>query len=162
MSEPRDTVRIRPYQSGDRDQVLALASRLTEGVAPWRDPAAVRTAVQGWVRDSVGALGQPGRAVFVAEGPDGIAGVVTVSETRHYTGQTDAYVGELAVRSGQERRGIASRLMAAAEAWAAARGLAFLTLETGAANQPARAFYASCGYREEDVRLTKALPAPPA
>jgi GNAT superfamily N-acetyltransferase len=61
------------------------------------------------------------------------------------------------VASGLERRGIATQLMDAAEAWAARRGPAFLTLETGAANQPARAFYAQRGYRDEDVRLTKAV-----
>ncbi len=70
----------------------------------------------------------------------------------------DAYVGELAVKPGMERRGIATRLMAAAETWAADRGMAFLTLETGAANQPARKLYAALGYQEEDVRLTKAIP----
>jgi ribosomal protein S18 acetylase RimI-like enzyme len=50
--------------------------------------------------------------------------------------------------------------MDAAEAWAARRGLAFLTLETGAANQPARAFYARRGYRDEDIRLTRAITGP--
>jgi ribosomal protein S18 acetylase RimI-like enzyme len=62
------------------------------------------------------------------------------------------------VRPGLERRGIARELMAAAEAWAASRGLLFLTLETGAANKPARGLYQALGYLEEDVRLTKALP----
>jgi len=41
-----------------------------------------------------------------------------------------------------ERRGIATRLMGAAEASAAGRGLPFLTLETGAANQVAGSLYA--------------------
>jgi len=62
---------------------------------------------------------------------------VAVCEQAHFTGQADAYVGELAVASGLERRGIATRLMDAAEGWADRRGLAFLTLETGAANQAA-------------------------
>jgi ribosomal protein S18 acetylase RimI-like enzyme len=47
--------------------------------------------------------------------------------------------------------------MAAAERWAADRGLPFLTLETGAANQPARSLYRALGYQEEDIRLTKAI-----
>jgi len=151
-------IRIRPYRAADRSEVMALAPRLTEWVAAWRDPAAVLPAVQGWVRDAIGALGQPGYAVYVAEDGDGIAGLVTVGERTHFTGQVDAYVGELAVRAGKERRGIATQLMAAAEAWAAGRGRPFLTLETGAANRPARKLYASLGFQEEDVRLTKAIP----
>jgi len=49
----------------------------------------------------------------------------------HFTGQVDAYVGELAVAFGLQRRGIGTRLMDAAEAWAARSGREFLTLETG-------------------------------
>jgi ribosomal protein S18 acetylase RimI-like enzyme len=153
---------IRPYHPEDRSQVMALAPRLTEGVAPWRDPAAVLPAVQSWVAESIDALNQPGHAVYVATDNGTIAGVVTVSERTHFTGQVDAYVGELAVRTGRERRGIATQLMAAAETWAASHGRAFLTLETGAANQPARKLYTALGYQEEEVRLTKAIPPSPA
>ena len=46
--------------------------------------------------------------------------------------------------------------MAAAEQWAAARGLPRITLETGARNHRARHFYEDAGYQEEEVRLTKA------
>jgi ribosomal protein S18 acetylase RimI-like enzyme len=149
------SIAVRPYHPADRGQVMALAARLTEGIAAWRDPAAVLTAAQGWVRDSVNAQNRDGHAVYVATDGDAIVGMVTVSERAHFTGQVDAYVGELAVRAGMERRGIATLLMAAAETWAAGRGLPFVTLETGAANQPARSFYAAIGYQEEDVRLTK-------
>lgn len=154
--------RIRPYRAGDRDQVMALAPRLAEGVAPWRDPAAVAAAVQGWIHSSTDAAGQPGHAVYVAADGHSIVGVVSVCAQAHFTGQVDAYVGELAVHAGMERRGIATALMTAAEDWAAQHGLAFLTLETGAANRPARDLYAALGYQEEGVRLTKAIARRPA
>jgi ribosomal protein S18 acetylase RimI-like enzyme len=153
---------VRLYQPEDRDQVMSLAPRLSEWVAPWREPDAVRSAVEGWVRESLQAVNEPGHAVFVADGTAGILGVVTVGERMHFTGQVDAYVGELAVRQGMERLGIATKLMAAAEEWAGRRGLPFLTLETGAANMPARRLYQALGYQEEDVRLTKALRQGPA
>jgi len=152
---------IRPFQPGDGGQVLALAPRLTEGVAPWRDPAAVRRAAQNWVQTSLDTAAEPGHAVYVAIAGDRVVGVVSIREQPHFTGQTDAYVGELAVASGMERRGIATALMKAAEGWAAQRGLAFLTLHTGAANQTARNLYRRLGYHEEELLLTKAVPAPP-
>jgi ribosomal protein S18 acetylase RimI-like enzyme len=148
---------IRPFQPGDRSQVLALAPRLTEGVAPWRDPAAVRHAAQNWVQTSIDTAAEPGHAFYVAIAGDRVVGVVGIREQPHFTGQTDAYVGELAVAPGMERRGIATALMNAAEAWAARRGLAFLTLHTGAANQPARSLYRRLGYHEEELLLTKAI-----
>jgi hypothetical protein len=39
---------------------------LTEGVAPWRDRAAVRRAAQDWVTTSIDTAGQPGHGVYVA------------------------------------------------------------------------------------------------
>ena len=46
---------------------------------------------------SLETAAEPGHAVFVAELGGRIAGVVTVAEKAHFTGQVDAYVGELAV-----------------------------------------------------------------
>lgn len=88
-------------------------------LAPWRDRDRVLAAATGWVRDAADAAGQPDHAVYAAEQDGIVAGLVSVSERRHFTGQVDAYVGELIVRADMERRGVASRLMAPAEAWAA-------------------------------------------
>ena len=153
------SAQIRPFQPGDRSQVLALAPQLTHGVAPWRDPAAVRRAAENWLQTSVDTASRPDRAVYVAVAGNKVVGVVGIREQTHFTGQTDAYVGELVVASGMERRGIATALMNAAEAWAAERGLAYLTLHTGAANRPARGLYRQLGYREEELLLSKAIPA---
>ena len=84
-------------------------------------------------------------------------GFVTVGERRHFTGEIDGYVGELAVAQASARQGVGRALMSAAEEWVRRRGRARLSLETGAASEAARRFYASLGYEEEDVRLSKAL-----
>lgn len=150
-----DAVAIRKYQPADADGVMALAPRLTEWVSDWRDPAAVWAAVHGWIRESAAAAGQDGHAFYVAVAGGEIVGLVTVCESAHFSGQVDAYVGELAVAHGWEGRGIARRLMRSAEDWAVARGLPFICLDTGAANGPARGLYASLGFQPESVRLTK-------
>lgn len=148
-------MRVRAVCDDDHDAVVALGDRLRVGVAPWRDPDAVSAAVRDWVRDS---LSDPGTTVFVAESHGGhIVGMATVAARRHFTGQIDAYVGELAVASGHTRNGIGRQLLVAVEQWALARGYACVTLETGAANEMARAFYESLGYLAEDVRMTRPL-----
>jgi ribosomal protein S18 acetylase RimI-like enzyme len=156
-----ESITIREYASPDRDAVMALAPRLAEGVAPWRDPAAVLAAVTGWVRDSLDHADADDRAVRVAARGSKLVGVVTVATRRHFAGELDAYVGELVVADGHDRNGIGRRLMQAAEEWGRRRGLQHLTLETGAANTAARAFYRSLGYREEEVRLTQSITARP-
>ncbi len=150
-------MQVRAYRADDHETVLALADRLVEGVAPWRDPTAVLTAVRGWVGDSIAAVGRDGHAVFVAAESTGLLGFVSVGERAHFSGCVDAYVGELVVARSAQGRGVGRALMARAEQWGRERGHAYLTLETGAANARARAFYTGLGYLDEDVRLTKPL-----
>jgi ribosomal protein S18 acetylase RimI-like enzyme len=148
---------VRSYQRGDREAVLSLAERLQEGVAPWRDTAAVREAVRGWVREAVDSAPSEHRVVFVAEEAGVVAGFVTAATRRHFAGDLDAYVGELVVARHVEGRGVGRMLMLAAEDWGRSQGLARISLDTGAANARARAFYRALGYEEEDVKLAKSL-----
>ena len=153
-------IQIRPFQAADRDGVMTLAPRLTEWVCAWREPEAVLAAVRGWVGGSADKAGDDDHAFYVAVAGEQTVGLVTVCEQAHFSGQVDAYVGELVVAPGWEGRGVGSRLMQAAEGWAAGRGLAFITLDTGADNGPARGLYTSLGFIPEAVRLTKRVGYP--
>lgn len=148
---------VRLYEPRDRERVLRLAGRLQEGVAPWRDASAVRSAVEEWVRVAVDSDASERRVVFVAEERGEVVGFVTASARQHFAGDLDAYVGELVVDRRAEGRGIGRMLMAAAEDWARGQGFAHISLDTGAANAHARAFYRALGYEEEDIKLTKPL-----
>lgn len=146
------------YRPEDRSAVVDLAPRLMVGVAPWRDREGVASAVDAWVVGSVDRHDAERNPVFVAVDDDGsVIGFVSVGSRVHWSGETDAYVGELAVIERVEGRGVGSALMDAAEAWGRNHGLSRLTLETGAANTVARQFYRSRGYQDEDVRLSVEL-----
>lgn len=157
---------VRPLKSADHAALRALAPRLAEGVAAWRDHAAVDRTVRAWVEEALcgssdsGAdvTAPPGRAVLVAEVDGRVAGFVSLGTRTHFTGELDAYVGELVVAEAHEGRGVGRSLVAAAEVWARERRLPRITLETGAANVRARRFYAALGFTEEDIRLTRTLP----
>jgi GNAT superfamily N-acetyltransferase len=148
-------VQVRSYQPTDRLAVQALGHRLTEGVASWRDPVQVRDAVAGWVRDSLEHAASDSCEVLVATEVERVVGFVTVTDQRHWSGDTDAYIGELVVAPHAEGQGVGRRLVQAAERWAVGRGHRRITLETGAANHAARCLYASLGYVEEQVQLTR-------
>jgi ribosomal protein S18 acetylase RimI-like enzyme len=150
-------VSIREYEPRDRDAVFVMAQRLTSGVAPWRDAAAAAAAVMSWVEGSLGQEDSHQRPVFVAEVAGRVVGFASAGSRRHWSGDVDAYVGELAVAADATRQGVARALMAAAETWARAQGYARLTLEAGAANDAARGLYAALGYDEEEVVLSRNL-----
>ncbi|HSS37218.1 MAG TPA: GNAT family N-acetyltransferase, partial [Polyangia bacterium] len=66
------------------------------------------------------------------------------------------HVETLVVAARHRRRGIGSRLLAGASAWARARGAAEMVLTTWSGNQAADAFYERHGYRV----LSRVLCAP--
>ena len=146
---------IRPARDDDHPALLALSPRLTIGAAPWREPAKFAAAARGWIESSLAVADQDGHAVLVALLGGRVAGLVSLAERRHFTGDLDAYIGELVTDRAVEGRGAGRALLAAADQWATRRGLPRITLETGARNHRARRIYARSGYEEEDIRLSK-------
>ena len=154
-------IRVRPGRDDDQAGILALAPRLAEGVAPWRDQAEALLAGRCWLEESLDAAKTGDGAVLVAADADGIAGVISVRASTHFTGERDGYIGELVVAERASRHGIGRALVDAADAWARDHGLRNLTLLTGAFNTNARGFYAALGFAEEEVRLTRTVPCSP-
>jgi ribosomal protein S18 acetylase RimI-like enzyme len=149
--------RIRLATRVDQEAVLALADRLCEGVARWRDPEAVVAAVRGWVQSSLATMDDPGHAVLVAELDGSVVGFVTVSPTHHWSGEPEASIGELVVSPQAEGRGIGRALVEAAMLRAQEDGCARISVSTGAANDRARALYQRMGFEDEDVTTSRAL-----
>lgn len=150
-------VKIRAYIPEDRDFVLNLAPRLSIGMQPWRDRELWLKTVEGWLTESIEQHGQK-TMVLIAEKEDGErAGFATVSHSTHFTGQPQAYIGELATSEAVEGQGIGSALVRACEEWARQQGYTLLALSTGAGNARALHFYHHLGFQDEDVTLTRNL-----
>lgn len=146
---------IRPVGVADRTAVMALAPRLLTGVAPWRDPDKVLASIGQWLESSL-ADDNDGRAL-VATVDDRVVGFVSLSTTTHFTGEIDAYIGELMVDEAFAGRGVGRALVEAVEQAAVEQRFQRISLTTGAANDGALAFYDRLGYRAEDVNLVKVL-----
>jgi ribosomal protein S18 acetylase RimI-like enzyme len=115
------------------------------------------TTVESWLAESISQHNQK-TMVLIAENEQGERlGFATVSHSTHFTGQRQAYIGELAISEIAEGRGVGAALVKACEQWARAQGYDLLTVSTGAANTRALRFYHSLGFRNEDVTLTKLL-----
>src|ERR1700735_1753072 len=153
MSESAD-FHIRPVREDDNDALLDPSAGRTIGAAPWREPAGVAAAAQGWIESSLASAHEDGHAMLVALLDGRIAGLVSLVERRHFTGEVDAYVGELITDEG---RGAGRALMAAAQQWAAGRGLSRIILDTGAHNHRARRFYERFGFEEEQISFSMAV-----
>lgn len=148
---------VRSYTPADHDAVVALADRLLIGRPAWRDGERWREVARSWVEGSAAAASDNGHAFFVAVEGERIVGLVSGSTRTHFTGDVDAYIGELVVDASAEGTGVGGALLRRIEGWAVEQGHTRITLETGAANDRARTFYDRAGYADEDVRLTKIL-----
>ena len=149
------TIEVRPATAADHAAVRALAGELLVGMPPWRPAAGLAAAAAGWVADACRGAADTG--LLVACQGDAVLGFAGVGERTHFSGQREAYLGELVVAPTARRSGVGGLLVRAAEEWARQRGLDRVTLETGTANEGARALYAQLGYVEEQVTLTRAI-----
>lgn len=93
-------LRCSPGQPRGLSRLRDLSSRLAIGVAPWRAPEKVATAVRGWIESSLASAWDEGHAVLVAVLGGHVAGMVSLAEREHFTGDPDAYVGELVIDRG--------------------------------------------------------------
>ncbi len=151
------TIAVRPASTDDRSATRVLARRLVEGVSSWRDPTGVAEAVQGWVEGSVTRPADEDHACFVAEQDDQVIGFISVQRSRHWSGTEEAYIGELMVAESAEGQGVGRALVDSATAWGRAHKLSRISLETGAANTAARAFYQRLDFEEDEIKLSRRL-----
>lgn len=148
---------IRPYIPEDCTFVFSLAPRLAIGRQPWRDLVLWLKTVEEWLTESIDQHNQK-TMIFIAEDEQGErVGFATVSHSIHFTGQPQAYIGELVTSEKAEGRGVGSALVEACERWARERGYKIITLTTGAGNSRALRFYEHLGFQNEDIGLTKLL-----
>jgi GNAT superfamily N-acetyltransferase len=150
-------IRTRLYDPADREFVLSLAPRLAIGIPSWRDAERMIVTAQTWITGSIEQHGQK-TVIFVAEDELGERfGFASVSHSTHFTGEGQAYLGELATAEAAEGRGVGKALAQACEQWAREQGYRILALTTGAANERALGFYRHLGFLDEDVTLVRLL-----
>ncbi len=100
------------------------------------------------MRQRIGALARRRHtALFVAESDGAIVGWVQVESRRLIETGAFAELTGLVVAASARGRGVGRALVAAAEAWAGARGFPALRLRSNVIRTGARAFYERLGYR---------------
>jgi GNAT superfamily N-acetyltransferase len=152
-------VRIRAATADDRPFMFGQAARLAAVAGlPWH---AERDLLAFQHRYMNAALARPASetASFIAEDESSqrLGFVHAEASTDFVTLEPCAYVTVLAVIEAAEGKGVAARLMAAAEDWGRRQGFRLICLDVFASNRRARAFYARQGYQEDSLRVTKPL-----
>ena len=149
---------IRPATPADREPILRLTERLGDfPVPPWRTATEIARADHPIL---LAALRQPAAEslLLVVEEGDRLLGFLFAAERADYfTGERVAHVEDLALHPEAEGKGLARRLMEAAEEWARERGCRRVTLNVWARNERAVGLYHRLGYQPETVHYLKEL-----
>jgi GNAT superfamily N-acetyltransferase len=103
-----------------------------------------------WWHDRAAPVADGSLAVWVARGPDGITGTISLAYASKANARHRAEVVKLAVRRDRRGRGLGRRLLAAAETTAARTGITLLLLDTETASD-AEHLYASAGWQRYGV-----------
>jgi GNAT superfamily N-acetyltransferase len=157
---------VRCAASSDYDAVIALLTEvdaLHRVELPWLFRASVeqprpRDWFEKWLHDDRSGI-------LVAALAGNVVGVVTVllrtaPDFPVFIPQRWGVVDNLVVAHSARRRGVGTRLMRAAEAWAAERRAPWIELGVYEFNQVARDFYATLGYAPTWTKLRKVASEP--
>lgn len=149
---------VRRGAAGDLPFMMGLAGRLA-AVAdfPWRSAAEMKAFQHAFMTE---VLARPETITLVAEDAPGGAPLGFAALEPHADDITNGpagYLSLLAVTAAAEGRGVARRLVAAAEETARQHGWQVLALDVFATNTRGRRFYDGLGYRAETLRLVKPL-----
>jgi len=146
-------IAFRPARADDAPQLVALVEELGYPSTP----AAVAARLAR-------LLAERDQAVFVAAHEGGaedgeLVGWVHVQEFLSLAGDPTGLVTGLVVARAARRGGIGRSLMAAAEDWARARGLAAMRLRSRVSRADAHAFYRRLGYAvaKQQLQFRKSL-----
>lgn len=105
--------------------------------------------------------GRAGHALLVAEIDGNVLGLADLSERRHLVGPPMAELESLVVLESARGKGVGAALLAAAESWAGARGLAGLNLGSRVTRTDAHRFYEREGYiRVKEQAIYRKMLAP--
>ncbi|MFB6835632.1 GNAT family N-acetyltransferase [Streptomyces sp. NPDC056361] len=150
LEKPLDAVeRLSPeaVRAHASDGLAALLVDAVDGGASvgFRAPLEPAEAAAWWAR-AAGEAAEGVRDVWAALGPDGRpAGVVTLVRAGTANGRHRGEIARLLVHRSARGRGLGRRLLAAAEAHAAATGLTLLVLDTQT-DSPAERLYRAAGW----------------
>ena len=143
---------IRSARSADADSVNALLEQLGY---PQRGRATTAARIQAWVDDPAGAA-------YVADDSGDLLGVIAVHVCPFFEREGGwARITALVVAERARGRGVGARLVAAAEAFAAARGCVRMEVTSADRRHAAHSFYRSRGYTDQagiSTRFLRELP----
>jgi RimJ/RimL family protein N-acetyltransferase len=145
------TLRVRGAEPGDAGALVALAESVTAEPEGWLLTDTARRSVGDERRYLRALRGHPNGVVLVAELDGALVGRLAVSRDPHPFSPHVADFG-LMVAASQRRRGVATRLLQAAEGWAREAGVSKLELHVFPRNAPAIALYERLGYEREGLR----------
>jgi len=154
-----DAIVIRTATAADRAFLVSLDDRLIEeAVVPDITQDDLIAFQAHYTRDALDA-GKAGALTLIAVDSAGqpLGYIHLEPHEDMLTGGISGYVSMPAVRAAAEGRGVAKRLMDAAEAWAVQSGFRFLMLDVFASNATARRFYVRSGFVEESLRLRRSV-----
>ncbi len=151
---------IRPADPADTEFLSSLSPRLSGVPGPsWHDLAAMEGFQVRYMAETFAPAAREEASTLIAWSSDGRRlGYIHVRPGKDgVSDEPCGYVSLLALTEEAEGKGIAGRLMDAAEAWARARGYRLLSLDVFADNRRAIDFYGRRGFKRETIRMVKPL-----
>ena len=151
------SIRVREARPEDRDAIVAIVPRLRAfGAVPLYAPKELDGGERETLERVLEARPESATLIVAELNELGVVGVAYAHPASDYfTHETHGHLGVIAVAELGEGKGVGRALLDAIEAWSAASGHRFLTLNVFEANARARSFYERAGYAPDTIRYYK-------
>ncbi|WBO83025.1 GNAT family N-acetyltransferase [Hymenobacter yonginensis] len=156
---------IRPATRSDLHAVYRLWCELMDAHAPYHPVFGYHRRAEVELKQVLlGRLREPQTRFFVAEAPDGLAGLLIAlyqpgNPALHY--KRRGYIAETMVRPPFRRLGIGRELFLAAREWLQQQGADHLELQVAVPNEGGQRFWAAMGFAPTTYHLMLPLQPPP-
>jgi ribosomal protein S18 acetylase RimI-like enzyme len=152
---PPPTIRL--ANTADEAALVQFAARLAHFDLPaWRSAEEIASADARAMLAAARALRHDDE-VFIAERDGTPVGCLHVLMATDFFGRRHAHISVIATSESAEGSGVGRALIAHAEAWGRARGVALLTLNVFERNVRARGLYEATGFSPEVLKYAKPL-----
>ncbi len=151
-------IKIRKLEKADIDAIISLIPRFSDFELPeWRKPEDITNKTNKQMQEVVNNSSAE-EELFIAEENEKVIGFILLQTRKDFfTGESQGYISDIAVKKEYEGKGVGRLLLGKAEGWARGKGYQLIFLHTLIGNERAKRIYEEFGFKKDNIQYAKKL-----
>jgi ribosomal protein S18 acetylase RimI-like enzyme len=151
-------IKIRKFEKADIEAIISLIPRFSDFELPeWRKPEDITNKTNKQMQEVLNNSSAE-EELFIAEENEKVIGFILLQTRKDFfTGESQGYISDIAVKKEYEGNGVGRLLLGKAEEWARGKGYQLIVLHTLIGNERAKRIYEKFGFKKDNIQYAKKL-----